>query len=192
MRWVLIPNYPEYAVSPCGKVKSFDREVTQISRHGTPMTRTYRGKILKQKVNKHGYLQVTLNNQYEGKRTFNVHSLVAKAFVEGHKEGLVVNHRDGVKTHNWASNLEWVTQQRNIGHAFENGLSEIPFGVESNACKGWVEVVDLSGNVVATFAGEKQCRELGYTPAGVSAVLTGRRKKHRGLTCRWKEDSNEH
>ena len=100
MRWVLIPNYPEYAVSSCGKVKSFDREVTQISRHGSPMIRRYCGKILKQKLNKHGYLQVTLNNQHEGKRTFNVHSLVARAFVEGYKDSLVVNHKDGIKIQN--------------------------------------------------------------------------------------------
>lgn len=187
MRWVLIPNYPEYAVSSCGKVKSFDREVTQTSRHGTPMTRRYSGRILKQKLNKHGYLQVTLNNQYEGKRTFNVHSLVAKAFVAGWESGLEVNHKDGVKTHNWASNLEWVTSQRNSEHAFETGLAKIPFGVESNACKGLVEAVDCFGNVVATFAGEKECRELGYTPAGVSAVLTGNQKKHRNLNFRLKE-----
>jgi hypothetical protein len=188
MSWVLIPNYPEYAVSACGKVKSFDREVIQISRHGTPMTRTYKGTLLKQKVSPHGYMQVTLNNQYEGKRTFNVHSLVAKAFVDGYDGGLEVNHKDGVKTHNWASNLEWVTSQRNSEHAFATGLANIPFGRESNACKGWIEAVDLAGNVVATFAGEAQCRALGFTPAGVSAVITGRQKKHRNLYFRWKED----
>lgn len=189
MRWVLIPNYPEYAVSSCGKVKSFDREITQISRHGSPMTRIYRGRVLKQKVNKHGYMQVTLNNQSEGKRTFNVHALVAKAFVVGHEEGLEVNHKDGIKTHNWASNLEWVTSQRNIEHAFETGLAVVPLGIESNACKGWVEAVDLAGNVVAVFAGEQQCRACGFTPAGVSSVLTGRQKKHRNLYFRWKEET---
>ena len=188
MRWVLIPNYPEYAVSSCGSVKSFDREVTQISRHGTPMTRVYRGRILKQQVNKHGYMQVTLNNRYVGKRTFNVHTLVAKMFVDGYAEGLEVNHKDGVKTHNWYSNLEWVTSQQNSKHAFETGLANVPFGRESNACKGWVEAVDLAGNIVATFAGEAQCRSLGFTPAGVSSVLTGRQNKHRNLYFRWKED----
>lgn len=187
MLWVSIPNYPEYEVSDLGKVRSKDRSVTQLSRWGTLMVRTYTGCEIKQKINKHGYAQVVVRNQTNGPKTLNVHRLVAEMFVEGHTNGLVVNHKDGDKLNNCHSNLEWVTAQRNIEHAFETGLSEIPFGIKSNACKGWVEVIDLSGNVVAIFAGEKQCRELGFTPAGVSAVLNGRQKKHRNLYFRWKE-----
>lgn len=192
MRWASIPDYPEYEISEFGVVKSKHRNVTQISRWGTPMTRVYVGGEIKQKVNKHGYAQVVVRNQTHGSKTINIHRLVAELFVEGYAHGLVVNHKDGNKLNNKYSNLEWVTVQRNIEHAFETGLSEIPFGIESNACKGWVEAVDSFGNVVANFAGEQQCRSLGFTPAGVSSVLTGRQKKHRGLIFRWKEDLNEH
>ena len=192
MRWKSIPNYPEYEISEFGVVKSSHRNVTQTSRWGAPMLRVYVGGEIKQKVNRHGYAQVVVRNQTHGSKTINIHRCVAELFVEGYAPGLVVNHKDGSKLNNKHFNLEWVTTQRNIEHAFEMGLSEIPFGIESNACKGWVEAVDPSGNVVATFAGERQCRELGYTAVGVSAVLTGRQNKHRGLTFRWKEDSNEH
>lgn len=187
MSWVLIPDFPEYEVSDKGEVRSKDREVTQVSRWGTPMTRTYSGCILKQKINDNGYAQVLIRNQFNGSKTINIHRLVAEIFVAGKEDGLVVNHIDGNKLNNHFSNLEWVTQKRNVEHAFENGLSKIPFGVDSNACKGEIEAVDTYGNVVQTFAGGRQCRELGFTPAGVSAVLTGRQATHRNLYFRWKE-----
>lgn len=188
MRWVLIPNYPEYNMSDSGLVRSLTRMITQTSRHGTPMTRKYEGTTVKQKINNHGYFQVVVRNQTQGSKTINIHRLVAELFVDGKEDGLVVNHKDGNKLNNHWSNLEWVTTQRNIEHAFEIGLAEIPYGFESNACKGWVEAINAVGEIVATFAGEQQARSCGFTPAGVSSVLTGRQKKHRGLTFRWKEE----
>ena len=50
-----------------------------------------------------------------------VHRLVATAFcVDG--AGAEVNHRDGDKANNAASNLEWVTRSGNMKHAFASGL----------------------------------------------------------------------
>ena len=54
-----------------------------------------------------------------------VHNLVATAFVEGWREGLEVNHKNGVKTDNRAENLEWVTSSENKQHASDVLLIDV-------------------------------------------------------------------
>lgn len=71
--------------------------------------------ILKQSIS-NGYFKVQLNTP-NGSMCVNVHRLVAFAFCEGYKEGLQVNHKNGIKTDNRAENLEWVTFRQNIIHA---------------------------------------------------------------------------
>ena len=44
------------------------------------------------------------------------HKQVALVFCPGWKEGLQVNHKDGNKQNNRATNLEWVTASENIRH----------------------------------------------------------------------------
>lgn len=60
--------------------------------------------------------------RYDGKTQF-VHIPVAKLFVEGYQEGLVVDHIDGNSSNNDASNLRWVTRGVNC-KAFWSSLSE--------------------------------------------------------------------
>ena len=46
------------------------------------------------------------------------HKQVALAFCPGWKEGLQVNHKDGNKQNNRATNLEWVTPSENTLHGY--------------------------------------------------------------------------
>lgn len=75
-----------------------------------------KGNILKPSTNPSGYKMV--NFIIDGKRKgFSVHTLVARAFCDGYKNGLVVNHIDGNKLNNYYKNLEWVTCKENSIHA---------------------------------------------------------------------------
>jgi hypothetical protein len=71
---------------------------------------------------------------------FKIHRLIAHAFCprpERHLykdyEELQVNHKDGVKTNNHYTNLEWCTNQENTIHAYKTGL--MPFGIDRENAK---------------------------------------------------------
>lgn len=96
-----------YKISDKGNIKSLKRK----GRHEE--------KILKPKLSARGYLQIMLQGN-NSRKTFLVHRLVLKAFV-GDLE-LQVNHKNGIKTDNKLSNLEYCTGSENMKHAHRIGL----------------------------------------------------------------------
>jgi len=96
-----------YSISSCGKVISYS---------------TGCGKIRKPFIDGSGYETVPLHLNRKT-RNHRVHRMVAKEFVEnpyGHK---YVNHMDGNKLNNDASNLEWCTSAHNNLHARKTNLN---------------------------------------------------------------------
>lgn len=70
---------------------------------------------------KHGYYLVHLHK--DGKSYYKwLHRMVAECFIPNPFNKPEVNHKDGDKNNNTASNLEWVTSKENIQHAFEMNL----------------------------------------------------------------------
>lgn len=82
-----------------------------------------RGRILRPHLNqKTGYFQLGLRFEPGRAKCCRVHRLVAKAFVPNPAGLCEVNHIDGNKQNNRASNLEWTDKSRNAIHAYRLGL----------------------------------------------------------------------
>jgi predicted XRE-type DNA-binding protein len=70
---------------------------------------------------KNSYHKVNLykNNK---QKTFYVHQLVGKAFIDNPNNRKAINHIDCNRINNNVSNLEWVTPLENTTHAIKNNL----------------------------------------------------------------------
>lgn len=122
--WKDVPNYEGYyQVSSFGNVRSINR----IEKGGYGCDRIRKGKDLKFKKNWNGYYNVTLRKN-SIRKVHDVHRLVAIVHVPNPENKSQVNHFDGVKTNNRASNLKWCTGAENMQHAHQTGLMRLPIG----------------------------------------------------------------
>lgn len=129
--WKDIVGYEGYyAVSNLGSVKTFDREIRYKYKSKIRVD-FLKSRILKPQKHRNSYLSVTLYNADRKSKQFNIHRLVAEAFVDNPHSKKEVNHINGIKTDNRAENLEWVTRSENAKHYISLGLFKPKFG-ESN------------------------------------------------------------
>lgn len=77
--------------------------------------------IMQQRENACGYPRINLSC-CGVQKTYEIHRLVATHFIDNPLNKKEVNHKDGNKRNNNASNLEWVNRRENMLHAFKNGL----------------------------------------------------------------------
>jgi leucyl aminopeptidase len=87
------------------------------------------GRILRQFDNGKGYKQIGLTEN-GNKKTYLIHRLVAKAFIENYSDELDVNHKNGIRHDNRLINLECVSRQANnddrvFSHYYFNGINTI-------------------------------------------------------------------
>ena len=124
--------YTRYEVSNLGRVRN-----------------AHTGLVLRPRKLRNGYLEVVLC--YKGLRKYRkIHALVATAFVEGWREGLQVNHKNGIKTDNRAENLEWVTISENRQHASDVLMVDVKP----------VALLDESGHLQWLFHSEAACNRV--------------------------------
>lgn len=106
-----------YLVSDLGRIKSLDRRVGSKGRK--PHLR--KGRFLNIKPYSSGYIMVTLCNGVYQKST-PTHRVVCEAFYLNPELKPFVNHKNGIKSDNRSSNLEWCTAKENNAHALATGL----------------------------------------------------------------------
>jgi hypothetical protein len=91
-------------------------------------------KILKPAKHKQGYLVMALSTKL-GKKTIMIHRLVAIHFLPNPHNKKEVNHINCNKSDNSIYNLEWVTPQENIRHAFANKCYPSRVGAKNSCAK---------------------------------------------------------
>lgn len=110
-QWKEIEGTSEYLVSNFGRIKRLEHTIEYVQ-YGKVRTRIIPEQIMKGSFDGDGYPTVQLKG-LGGRR---IHRLVASAFVDNPDNKEIVNHKDGNKTNNLASNLEWVTSAENTYH----------------------------------------------------------------------------
>lgn len=127
-----------YSVSDHGRVKRKAHSTEVLFMGKTPCVRNYEERICKQYITPsyNYYPTVLLYDKGNNKSVpRSVHSLVAKAFLNKLPHHQCVNHKDCNKENNHVDNLEWVTTQENIKHAYDNGL----FSLEKAWAAAWAK-----------------------------------------------------
>ena len=114
--WKDIKGYEGlYQVSNLGRIKSLKRY-----RKNNKSGYVQEEKIIKTNKTKK-YEQVRLSKDGKAK-TYTIHRIVAKAFLDKIAGKEYVNHKDGNKHNNSIDNLEWCTSSENQQHALATGL----------------------------------------------------------------------
>ena len=131
--WKEIEGYEGlYWISNLGRVKSKRKILKAIN-----------GEYLKVGLSKNGI-----------QRTFAIHRLVAKGFVDNPLNKPQVNHKDENKHNNNSNNLEWVTFQENMnygtkqerGSLAKTKYNVLQYDLEGNLVRKWNNLREITQN----------------------------------------------
>lgn len=115
--WKPVVGYERYyEISNLGRVKSLSREI--IKSNGVRQRRSEYIKKITQDADGYQTVGLCVNGLNKKEK---VHTLVARAFVNGWFDGAEVNHKDFDRSNNNASNLEWVSHKDNVDHTIKAG-----------------------------------------------------------------------
>ena len=169
--WKSVKGYEGlYKVSNLGRVKSIPRPKTT-------------GGILKP-FKRAKYLSVDLR-KINKRKTFQVHRMVAEAFIPNPNNLEQVNHKDGNKLNNVVDNLEWCTCSENVKHAYKNQLMKARKGIKNTRSKK-VYQYDLNANLIKVWdsLGDIQ-RALKVEKSAIAGVCRKERKTAYGYIWRY-------
>lgn len=174
--WKTVPGFGSYLVSNAGKVKSCDRDELIESKRCEPYVRSRAGRELKQAVDRYGYMKVVLLKN--GKPHYlTVHRLVAMAFVPNPRNLNTVDHIDGNRENNNASNLRWVTPTENLFFSHDACNQRI------NATP--VVAIDPQGNVYQFRSQKYAAKITGVGQWAISRALHGGHPDTKGWSFKY-------
>jgi hypothetical protein len=154
--WKSIREYPNYKVSNFGRIKNES------------------GRFLKPKSKKGGYRQVSLCKSGIVK-DFQVHRLVAIAFIPNPMNLSDVNHKDENPANNRVENLEWCTHKYNLNY----GTCQTRRRMHRDYSGVSVQVAQYStsGELIKAYKSQSQAaKEFGVDPSMISMACNGKQK----------------
>jgi len=162
-----IPNFSRYFASEDGDLYSSNYKRT--------------GKTVKLKPAKSsdGYMRTVLQDDNGKYHSIGVHRMIALAYL-GESNGLQVNHKNGIKTDNSVSNLEYCTISENILHAYKINLITPKRGELNGMSKlteqDVIEIREHAANFKGRYYGRKMLAEkYGVSVAHIKDIVTKRR-----------------
>lgn len=158
--WKTIECLDKYEVSTAGRIRNKNT-----------------GRILKTRIHKKGYEQVSLYINGKQKKR-NVHRLVAEAFIPNPLNKSDVNHIDECRSNNTVENLNWMTHKENINWG--------------------TRIVKLSKPIIAIYPDNTYeefsstaiaAKELELDRGNITRVLKGERSKAGGIIFEYLEEN---
>lgn len=157
-RWLPIKNFEDrYSISDYGRVSSSLNGILKCNRDTT------------------GYVGVTLHSK-EKKRRVSVHILTCEHFIPNPENKPQVNHKKGFRHDNFVGELEWVTAQENILHAFRVLQS---YTNPNDHMKKYI-YIHKDGVVTKSLGIRKTARDLNIPYQAVQGVLKGHYNAYKG------------
>lgn len=151
----------EYAVTSCGRVWSYKSK-----------------KFLKTRKQRDGYYLVNLSKNGVS-TTYQLHRLVAQAYLSNGEDLPQINHKNGDKSKNYVNNLEYCSASYNQLHKYrlmrERGVEITMNNRGCNAKK--VRCIETG----IVYASGKECAQaMGLDPSHISKCCRGIAKSHKG------------
>ena len=172
-----------FAVSNFGRVSSMSHRV--CGGNNSWMTKP---RILTSHPNRGGYLRVRLTSLHGVNTTKLIHRLVAEAFVPNPNNYPHIDHIDGCRTNNVASNLRWCNRSMNMLNPITRSRCvKVRRQPHKRNRKPIVQL--QNGVVVATYDSASEARELhGFHIGGIYACIRNPTRTLKGYHWRWLSD----
>lgn len=183
--WNTIPGYEgRYEFKWPNKVKRLARIIT-YKRCDYVMSSPLKEKMFRVQETK-GREYVTLTDSSGLEKAVFMYHIVAAICLGLKPAGKEVNHKNGNARDNRPDNLEYMTHQENVKHAFDMGLIVLPDQVGENnpAAKLTNAQVVKIRHMRDTYSAKELAKKFGVSVWCINDIITGRRRSKETLIGR--------